>query len=194
MKLFGALYDRVIRWSRHPHAERYLAALSFAESSFFPVPPDVLLIPLCVAQPKAAWRLGLLTTFFSTVGGLFGYLIGWLAFDFISPLLHAAGYWHHVLTVERWFQVYGVWIVFVAGFSPLPYKIFTLTAGALSMPLVPFLLASFIGRGARFMLVAGLIKRFGPAVEPAIKRWIEWIGWISIAALAAFLIWLNVRG
>jgi membrane protein YqaA with SNARE-associated domain len=192
--MFASLYARVMSWAAHRHAPRYLAALSFAESSFFPVPPDVLLIPLCVARPNKALRLGLLTTAFSTLGGLLGYLIGWLAFDLITPLIRDAGYWAQVLRVEGWFREYGVWIVFVAGFSPLPYKVFTITAGAMSMPLLPFVFASFIGRGARFMLVAALIARFGPRVEPWIRRWVEWLGWLSVLAVAVLLIWLNVRG
>lgn len=192
--MFAGLYERVIRWAAHRHAPRYLAALSFAESSFFPVPPDVLLVPLCVARPQGALRLGALTTVFSTLGGLFGYLIGWLAFDIVTPLLQDAGYWQHVLKVEEWFGAYGIWIVFLAGFSPLPYKVFTLTAGALSMPLLPFLLASLVGRGARFMLVAGLIAHYGPRVEPWVRRWIEWLGWLSVVLGVVFLVWLNVRG
>jgi membrane protein YqaA with SNARE-associated domain len=192
--MFASLYARVMSWAAHRHAPRYLAALSFAESSFFPVPPDVLLIPLCAAHPRKALRLGLLTTAFSTLGGLLGYAIGWFAFDLITPLLKDAGYWGQVLRVEGWFRQYGVWIVFVAGFSPLPYKVFTITAGAMSMPLLPFLLASFIGRGARFMLVSALIARFGPRVEPWIRRWVEWLGWLSVLLVAVLLVWLNVRG
>ncbi|MEJ2631196.1 MAG: VTT domain-containing protein [Acidihalobacter sp.] len=191
--MFASLYARVMSWAAHRHAPRYLAALSFAESAFFPVPPDVLLIPLCVARPNKALRLGMLTTAFSTLGGLLGYLLGWLAFDLITPLIRDAGYWAQVLRVEGWFREYGVWIVFVAGFSPLPYKVFTVTAGAMSMPLLPFVFASFIGRGARFMLVAALIARFGPRVEPWIRRWVEWLGWLSVLAVAILLIWLNVR-
>lgn len=192
--MFASLYARVMHWAAHRHAPRYLAALSFAESSFFPVPPDVMLIPLCAAHPRKALRLGLLTTAFSTLGGLLGYAIGWFAFDLITPLLKDAGYWAQVLRVEGWFRQYGVWIVFVAGFSPLPYKVFTITAGAMSMPLLPFLLASFVGRGARFMLVAALIARFGPRVEPWIRRWVEWLGWLSVLLVAVLLVWLNVRG
>jgi membrane protein YqaA with SNARE-associated domain len=192
--VFASLYARVMSWAAHRHAPRYLAALSFAESSFFPVPPDVLLIPLCAARPGRALRLGLLTTAFSTLGGLLGYLIGWFAFDLVTPLIKDAGYWGQVLRVEGWFREYGVWIVFVAGFSPLPYKVFTITAGAMSMPLLPFVFASFVGRGARFMLVAALIARYGPRVEPWIRRWVEWLGWLSVLVVAVLLVWLNVRG
>lgn len=192
--MFASLYERVLSWAANRQAPRYLAALSFAESSFFPVPPDVLLIPLCVAKPRQALRLGLLTTLFSTLGGLLGYILGWFAFDMLMPLLKDAGYWSQVLRVEDWFRRYGVWIVVIAGFSPLPYKLFTISAGAMSMPLLPFLLASFVGRGARFMLVAGLIARFGPRVEPWIRRWVEWLGWLSVLLVIVLLVWLNVRG
>ena len=158
--MFASLYARVMHWAAHRHAPRYLAALSFAESSFFPVPPDVMLIPLCAAHPRKALRLGLLTTAFSTLGGLLGYAIGWFAFDLITPLLKDAGYWAQVLRVEGWFRQYGVWIVFVAGFSPLPYKVFTITAGAMSMPL-----DQTLGRMVRMVervaggCVAGLAER-----------------------------------
>ncbi len=96
--------------------------------------------------------------------------------------------------MEYWFDQYGVWIVFVAGFSPLPYKVFTLTAGAMNMLLAPFLFTSFIGRGARFVLVTGLIRKFGPKVESWVRRWIEWLGWLSITVVGRLLLWLNVRG
>lgn len=192
--MFAGLYGRVMRWAAHRHAPRYLAALSFAESSFFPVPPDVLLVPLCAARPERVLRLGLLTTIFSTIGGLFGYLLGLLAFDLVSPLLDQAGYWGHITRVEAWCLQYGAWTVFVAGFSPLPYKVFTLTAGAMSMALLPFLVASFVGRGSRFMLVSVLIAAFGARVEPWVRRWVEWFGWLSILLVSFVLVWLTVRG
>lgn len=150
MALFSALYDRVMRWSRHRHAPRYLAGLSFAESSFFPIPPDVMLAPMALAKPSTAWRLAALTTVASVVGGIFGYLIGMFAFDVIEPLLRDAGYYPKYLQAKAWFDDWGFWAIFLAGFSPIPYKVFTVTAGVIAMAIVPFTLASLFGRGARF--------------------------------------------
>ena len=133
MRLFSPLYTRVMQWSRHPHAPRYLAGLSFAESSFFPIPPDVMLAPMSLAKPAAAWRLALLTTIASVLGGLAGYLIGWLAFDLVEPWLRDLGYWDKYLRAQSWFDEWGFWAIFIAGFSPIPYKVFTITAGVIQM-------------------------------------------------------------
>lgn len=181
MRLFSSLYARTMAWSRHRHAPWYLGALSFAESSFFPIPPDVMLAPMSLARPDHAWRLALLTTLTSVAGGLFGYLIGYFAFDLLEPHLKASSYWAHYQTAVVWFGEWGFWAVFIAGFSPIPYKVFTIAAGALSMALLPFTLASAIGRGARFFLVAGLMKWGGPRMESALHRHVDRLGWATVA-------------
>jgi membrane protein YqaA with SNARE-associated domain len=181
MRLFSKIFDRVMVWSRHPKAPWYLAALSFSESSFFPVPPDVMLAPMVLARPRSAWRFAGLTTVASVVGGAAGYLIGALAIEAIEPLLHRLDYWDVYLKAVLWFQTWGFWAVLAAGFSPIPYKIFTIAAGAMSMLLVPFLLASLVGRGARFFLVAGLIVWGGSRFESNLKRYIDAIGWSLVA-------------
>lgn len=183
MKIFSLLYIRVMAWSRLPNAPWYLAMLSFAESSFFPIPPDVMLAPMCLANPSKAWRFAMLTSVTSLLGGLFGYLIGAVAFDFISPYLQQSHYWEAFLKAELWFKEWGVWAIFIAGFSPIPYKIFTIAAGALAMPLIPFTIASFIGRGARFFMVAGLMKWGGPTMEVHLKKYVDRIGWATIAII-----------
>ena len=157
MKLFTSLYDRAMRWSRHPRASWYLGAMSFAESSFFPVPPDVMLAPMCLATPRKAWWFALITTLASVAGGLLGYAIGYFAIDAITPWLQDSRYWGAFQRAEQWFDQWGVWAIFIAGFSPIPYKVFTVAAGGLSMALLPFTLASFVGRGLRFFLVAAFI-------------------------------------
>ena len=184
MKLFSALYRRAMAWSRHPRAPWYLGALSFAESSFFPVPPDVMLAPMSMAQPKKAWRFALLTTLASVAGGVLGYLIGSLAFDLVAGWLQQAGYYEKYLLAREWFDRWGFWAVFVAGFSPIPYKVFTITAGVISMSFLPFVLASVIGRGARFFLVAGLMAWGGPAMEERLHRYMDWIGWGLVVLVA----------
>ena len=189
MKLFSTLYDKVIGWSRHRHAERYLVALSFAESSFFPVPPDVLLAPMTLARPERGWRLAFLTTLASVAGGIAGYIIGWFALDFIEPLLRSAGYWEGYEQATEWFQRWGFYAVLVAGFSPIPYKVFTIAAGALHTLLPVFIVASFLGRGARFFLVAGLLIWGGERMEQQLKRHVDTIGWITVAGIVvAYLV------
>ncbi|MCG5536101.1 YqaA family protein [Ectothiorhodospira mobilis] len=194
MKLFGPLYDRVMGWSRHPRAPRYLAALSFAESSFFPVPPDVMLAPMAAARPDQGMRLALITTLFSVLGGLAGYLLGHLAFEAITPWIVQAGHGGQLERARDWFGQWGVWVVLVAGFSPIPYKLFTLTAGAMAMPLAPFVLASFLGRGARFFAVALIIAALGPRIEPRLRPYMEWIGWSTVALLAVAVLIYQVQG
>ncbi|ACL72519.1 SNARE associated Golgi protein [Thioalkalivibrio sulfidiphilus HL-EbGr7] len=194
MKLFGPLYDRVMVWSRHRHAPRYLAALSFAESSFFPVPPDVMLAPMAAARPECSARFAFITTVFSVLGGVLGYLIGWLAFGMVEPWVVSAGYGDRLELAREWFDVWGVWVVLIAGFSPIPYKLFTITAGALSMALLPFIIASFIGRGARFFAVALLIGWLGPRMEDKLRPYMEWLGWFTVLLLLVAVAVYNTHG
>ena len=188
MRLFSPLYLRAMQWARHRHAPVYLGTMSFAESSFFPVPPDVMLAPMCLARPERAWNLALLTTLTSVAGGLAGYAIGYFAFETIAPWLQTTHYWASYQTAEAWFADYGFWAVFIAGFSPIPYKVFTIAAGALSMALAPFTLASLIGRGARFYLVAGLMKWGGTRMEAALHRYVDRLGWATVALVGAGLL------
>lgn len=184
MRLFSPLYRRAMVWARHRHAPWYLGGMSFIESSFFPVPPDVMLAPMCLAQPQRAWRFALLTTLTSVAGGLFGYAIGYFAIDALLPWLQASRYGAAYETAVAWFDVWGFWAVFIAGFSPIPYKVFTIAAGALSMALLPFTIASCIGRGARFFLVAGLMRWGGARMEEALHRYVDRLGWATVAAVA----------
>lgn len=185
MRLFEPLYHRVISWSRHRHAERYLGALSFAESSFFPIPPDVMLAPMCLADRDKAWRFATVTTVTSLLGGIAGYAIGFFLFELVEPWLHKMGYWDAYLHGKAWFDKWGVWAVFVAGFSPIPYKIFTISAGAAVLNFPGFIIASLVGRGARFFLVAGLIKAGGERMEQLLPQYVERLGWavVGIAVL-----------
>ena len=194
MKVFGPLYDRVIEWSRHRYAERYLAALSFAESSFFPIPVDVMLAPMCLARLSKAWRYAFIATSFSVLGGLAGYAIGYGAFESIQPWLAESRYWGAFETSRDWLARYGFWIIFVAGFSPIPYKVFTIAAGVAAINLPVFFIASLIGRGGRFFLVAGLLVWGGEKLEHKLRQYIETIGWVVVALVALIIGWLMVRG
>lgn len=191
MRIFGVLYDRVLAWAGHRKAPWYLGGLSFAESSFFPIPPDVMLAPMVLARPERAWFLALLTTVTSVAGGVIGYLIGYFAIEQTEPLLHRLGYWDTYVDARDWFERWGVWVVFIAGFSPIPYKVFTVSAGALSMALLPFVLASLIGRGARFFMVAALIRWGGPRFEPLLRRYIDLLGWLTVVLLIGLFLVLR---
>lgn len=185
MRVFSQLYDRVMSWSKHRHAPAYLGALSFAESSFFPIPPDVMLAPMVLARPqRAAWLAGL-TTITSVIGGLAGFAIGVWAIDAVMPVLERFGYVDEFELASEWFLEWGFWAVLLAGFSPIPYKVFTISAGALAMNLPAFAAASLVGRGGRFFLVAGLVAWGGPRVEAQLKRYVDVIGWALVVLLVA---------
>jgi len=190
MKIFGPIYDKALLWAGHHHAEKYLGALSFVESCVLPgPPPDVMLAPMALAKPKLAWRFALITTILSVMGGLLGYAIGSLAFDLIQPTLQASHYWTHFETATNWFNEWGIWVVLLAGFTPIPYKIFTIAAGVVSMSLIPFILMSLLGRGARFFIVSGLMVWGGKKMEHKVRQSIEYLGWaVIILAVIAYII------
>lgn len=193
MKIFSSLYDRVLLWSRHKHAPYYLFALSFAESSFFPIPPDVMLIPMVLAQQKCALHYALLTTVASVLGGLFGYWIGAVAFDWAHPYIIHLGYKNIYEQIEYGFKVWGFWILFLAGFTPLPYKLFTIAAGALHVALLPFILGSLVGRGGRFFLVALLIRWSGVHMDKLLRRYVDRISWFILLFVIALLVYLKFK-
>ncbi|NOS95895.1 MAG: DedA family protein [Methylotenera sp.] len=188
MKIFSLMYQRAMVWARLPNAPWYLSALSFTESSFFPIPPDVMLAPMSLANPARAWRFALITTVASVLGGLLGYFIGVSLFDVIEPHLRASHYWEAYQTAVIWFEQWGFWAIFVAGFSPIPYKVFTIAAGSLSMALLPFTIASIIGRGMRFFMVAGLMKWGGAKMEASLHQYVDRIGWVTVGLVAVAII------
>ena len=159
IKIFSALYEWTLRWAEHKFAPRILATLTFCESIFFPI------------------------------GGVVGYVLGYMMFEpWIQPLIIELGYQARFDKVMTWFSEWGIWVVFLAGFSPVPYKLFTVSAGFLQMAFLPFLLASAISRGLRFFLVAGLIRWGGAAMEKKLRQWIDMRGWgIVILIIVAYL-------
>ncbi len=189
MRLFTRLYDLSLRWASHRHAGYYLGGLSFAESSFFPIPPDVMLAPMTLAKPDKGLSYALLTTIASVLGGLFGYLIGYFAYELIEPAIMQFGYLERFQIAMQWFEKWGFWVVLIAGFSPIPYKVFTIAAGTLSLFLPIFLLASLIGRGSRFFLVAGLIIWGGERFERKLRQYVEWLGWFIVVLLGAAIVY-----
>lgn len=180
MKFFSYLYDKTILWSRNRYAPYYLAGVSFAESSFFPIPPDVMLISMGLATPMLAWRFALIATFFSVIGGILGYIIGVYGMVALEPYILSSAYVDSYFQIRDWFDAHGVWIILLAGFTPLPYKLFTITAGAMHMAFFPFIVASFLGRGLRFFLVSALMYFVGERIEARLRHYIEAIGWSAI--------------
>lgn len=192
--MFVRLYDRVIAWSAHRRAPAYLAALSFTESSFFPIPPDVMLVPMCLAKPNRGWGYAALCTLSSILGGMAGYLIGKLAFGWIEPWLMASSYagafTHAVEAFEKW----GFWYILLAGFTPIPYKVFTISAGVVGMPFLAFTGGSIVGRGGRFFLVAGLIRLGGEDIAKRLRKYIDLLGWLLLALAAIVVIIVKLNG
>lgn len=189
MHLFSGLYARVMVWARHKYATYWLALVSFSESSFFLIPPDVMLAPMSLARPDRAWFYAALTTAASVLGGLLGYAIGLFAFQLAEPWLISLDYMHAYQQASAWFEQWGFWAIFIAGFTPIPYKIFTIAAGAANMLLLPFVIGSLIGRGMRFFLVAGLMRWGGPELEASLHLWVDRLGWLTVLILVmAYLI------
>jgi membrane protein YqaA with SNARE-associated domain len=189
MKIFSRLYDMALKWAAHRHAPKYLGLLSFAEASFFPVPPDVMLAPMVLAQRNKAWSYAGITSLASVFGGVFGYLIGLYAFELVEPLLHRVGYWDEYLVIRAWFEHWGFWAVFLAGFTFIPYKLFTIAAGVTGMFFPAFFIASASSRSARFYLVAAAVFWGGERMEHSLRKYADLLGWaILVLAAALYLI------
>jgi len=190
--LHHRLYRWVLHWSRHPRAQTALFLLSLAEASFFPLPPDVLLMSMTLARARRWLRYAAICSAGSVIGGLCGYLIGYGLWEAVDQLFYRwiPGFDAHVYDkVSGLYQRWDYWVVFVAGFTPIPYKVFTIAAGVTRISLPVFLLASAVGRSARFFLVSGLVARFGTKAQPFLERH---LGWLSILFVAALIVgfWL----
>lgn len=166
------LYDKTLELAAHRHAVWALAGVSFAESSFFPIPPDVMLMPMVVAKRRKAWLYAAVCTIASVFGGMAGYLIGYGLFETIGePILGL--YDPERVAWDKFTQLYeewGFWIVFAAGFSPLPYKVFTIASGVAALNFPIFVIASLLSRGGRFFLVSALLYWFGPPVRAFVEK------------------------
>ncbi len=184
------LYDWTLSLARSPGATRALAAISFAESSFFPVPPDVLLIPMVLAERTKAWLYGTVTTVASVLGGLFGYAIGYFLLDTIGrPIIDFYGYTEEFHRFAGLYNEYGAWIVFAAGLTPLPYKVVTIASGVTMLNLPAFMLASVASRGLRFYAVTALLYWFGPPIRDLMDRYLNWVFWGFVAlAVGGFVV------
>jgi membrane protein YqaA with SNARE-associated domain len=183
------LYARVMALAGSPNAAWWLVLIAFAESSFFPIPPDALLVPMALARPRSAWRFAGLCTVASVVGGALGYLIGFAVFDQVArPILNLYGYGAAYAGFQAKFQEYGLWIILIKGLTPIPYKIVTIAAGAARFDFLLFMAASVLTRGLRFFLVATLLHFFGDAVRDFIERRLTLVtSALAVGILGGFL-------
>lgn len=180
-KFVRKIYDAIFHLSKENGAVYWLFAVSFIESSFFPIPPDVMLIPMILAAPKKAWNLAGIATAGSVIGAYLGYAIGFYFFQLIAePLLNFYGYLEKFNSFKELYNQYGAWIVFGAGITPFPYKIITIASGVVHMNLLVFTIASVIARGMRFFLVAWLLKQYGETMRVFIEKN---LGWLSVVFL-----------
>jgi membrane protein YqaA with SNARE-associated domain len=198
MKIFQPMYDKALAWAAHKRAPWLLALLSFCEAIFFPVPPEFMLLPMCIAKPKSGFWYAAISLGGSVLGMFIGYAIGHYAMDAVLPLLEKLGYAEQFAsvreTVANGSHAQAFWLLVLAGFTPVPFKIFTIASGAVGMPLLPFFFGALIGRGKRVFLVALAIRLGGEKAEAKLRKYIEPIGWIALALLAVAIGWLWWRG
>ncbi len=193
MKIFSKFYQTVLTWAGYRYASVYLGFLSFIESFILPYPPpDILLAPMTLKNPQKAYQFAFVCTLFSVLGGVVGYLIGAFFIDLIMPLIEKMHYLDELDTVKDYFTQYGVLIIIIAGFSPVPYKIFTIGAGVVSMVFLPFVVFSFLSRGARFFLVTFLVKKFGQECDTWLKKYIDRLGYALILIIFIGVWYANI--
>jgi membrane protein YqaA with SNARE-associated domain len=198
MKIFKPLYERALRWAAHPQAPWYLAILSFFEAIIFPIAPEIMLAPMVLAKPERWARYAGLSLFCSMIGALIGYALGHYAFDLVRPLLADLGWLPHLdewvgqlkadVALHPWTAF---WTLVLAGFLPVPLKIFTWASGIVGVPLPAFIASMIIGRGKRVFLLAGLIRVGGKRAEEALHRWIEPVGWIAVGLVVVVFIYFK---
>ena len=178
------LYDWVMGLAGHRQAVPALAVISFAESSLFPIPPDVMLIPMILANRARAWLIAAVCTISSVVGGIAGYAIGFFLWDSIGrQVVDFYGYSHQFEIFQGWYNDYGLLVLFIAGITPLPYKVFTIASGMTGLPLATFIAGSVVSRGIRFFAVAALLWWIGEPIRTFVEKNLQWV-------TAAFVVYL----
>jgi len=192
MNLLRKLYDWVLHWADTPYGPLALFLLALAESSFFPVPPDALLIALCLGAIKKSWRFALYTSVASVIGGIIGYFIGYGIWEIVDSFFfkYIPGFTESLFQrVMANYNEYGIWYVFLAGFTPIPYKVFTIASGVFKLNFYLFLLASTVSRSLRFFAVAGLFRKFGPGIKGFIDKYFNLLAILFFILLfAGFLV------
>ncbi len=189
------LYDWTMRLAARPKALHALGAVSFAESSFFPVPPDVLLIPMVLAQRQRAWLIATVCTVASVLGGLLGYAIGYYLFATIGQaVIDFYGLQETAAKFHDWYRDFGLYVILIKGLTPIPYKIVTIMSGAAQFDVWVFLAASVVTRGARFFIVAGLLRQFGPPIQSFIERRLNLLFFLALVLIAGGFVALKYLG
>jgi membrane protein YqaA with SNARE-associated domain len=188
--MLSKLYARIIALSGRPSAPVWLFAIAFAEASFFPIPPDALMIPMALARPRKSWFLAAVATIGSVLGGALGYAIGFLLLAKLAqPIINFYHYHAAFAAFQAKFAQYGVWVILIKGLTPIPYKIVTIAAGAAAFNFPLFMLASLITRGGRFFLEAGLLRIFGQAASDFIEKRLGLVtGLVAAGIVGGFLI------
>lgn len=182
--MLRSLYFRTLALAASPRAPWWLAAVAFAESSVFPIPPDALLAPMVLARPERAWRLALICTVASVAGGALGYFIGYALFDQLAaPLIRVYGYGERFAAFQQLYGEYGLWVILIKGLTPIPYKVVTIASGAARFDFATFMAASAVTRSARFFLVAGLLRYFGPPIRDFVERRLTLVTSVAAAGL-----------
>ena len=186
------LYNKTMALAGHPQAIYFLAIVSFSEASFFPIPPDVMLIPMILVRPSQAWLFALIATVFSVLGGVFGYIIGAFAYEQLAePILFALGKESGMLNFSNKYNEIGLWAVITAGISPIPFKVITIMSGATNLNFAVFLGASLFSRAIRFFIVAGLLNFYGHGIKDFIEKYLNLVFMFLIILLLFGLIGLN---
>ncbi|HEX6859616.1 MAG TPA: YqaA family protein [Caulobacteraceae bacterium] len=182
-------YDWMMRLAGSRRAPQALAALAFAESSFFPIPPDVMLAPMVLARPAKAWTYALICTVGSVLGGMLGYAIGYYLTELGHAILAVTGNDGGLDQFKCWYAQWGLWVILIKGLTPIPYKLVTIASGIAQFSFPMFIAASVVTRGARFFLVAWVVKKFGPAMLPVIERRLAWVagGLIGLVVIGLIL-------
>ena len=174
--MIKSLYSKTMTLAGHPQAIYFLALVSFIEASFFPIPPDVMLIPMVLMNPSRAWFFALIATVFSVMGGVFGYIIGAFSYEqFAEPILFMLGKEEEMLNFSQKYNEIGLWAVITAGISPIPFKVITIMSGATNLNFAVFLGASLLSRAIRFFIVAGLLNFYGYEIKDFIERYLNWV-------------------
>jgi len=188
MRPFHSIYNKILDYSSSRFAILWLSAISFLESIILPVPlQDLLLASMSLRNRSKAFYFAAICTIASVLGAVLGYYIGVQAENHILPILINLDYESKFETAQMYFQTYGIYIILIAGFSPIPYKVFTIAAGMMSMSLLPFVFFSLIARGARYFLISFLVRKFGKMADAWLNKYIDWLGYLLIIVIALFI-------
>jgi membrane protein YqaA with SNARE-associated domain len=200
MKVFGPIYERTLTLARHPRATWWLAILSFFEAIIFPVMPEVMLLPMCVAQPRRGFWFATVSIVGSMFGAVVGYFLGHYAFEMLKPVFAAIGLLHGIesgIAVIQAKMIESPWAVFlflvIGGFSPIPMKVFTWASGVVGVPMLPYLASMFVGRGKRVFGLALLVRLGGERAERVLHKYIEPVGWFALVLLVGLVGWLGMK-